>query len=100
MNGKLVRDRIPDIIKSNGDVPITRILDKDEYLVELDKKLQEEVNEYLENNDLAELADVAEVIRAIIKARGSSYEAVEEIRKQKLVERGGFEKQIYWSPKS
>lgn len=44
---KLVRDYIPDIIKDNGEVPIVRILDDEEYLKELNKKLLEEVNEYL-----------------------------------------------------
>lgn len=44
--GKLVRDNIPDIIRADGKTPVTRILDQEEYLNELDRKLQEEVAEY------------------------------------------------------
>ena len=48
--GKLVRDRIPEIIIADGKKPITRILDNDEYLRELDKKLNEEIAEYQADN--------------------------------------------------
>ena len=44
--GKLVRDKIPEIILADGKKPITRIMDNDEYLQELDKKLNEEITEY------------------------------------------------------
>ena len=43
---KLVRDKIPEIIEGNGEKPVTRILNDEEYLKELNTKLQEEVNEY------------------------------------------------------
>ena len=92
---KLVRDKIPEIIKQNGDSPITRILDNEEYTKELNKKLLEECNEYLASEDVEEIADILEVIRAIIKAKGHTPEEIEEIRKQKAQKRGGFDKQIY-----
>lgn len=95
MSGKLVRDRIPEIIVKNGDTPSTRILTEAEYLKALDSKLQEEVAEYLECNDLAELADVLEVVRAIADARGTGIDSIEHIRMQKLKERGGFKDKIY-----
>lgn len=91
---KLVRDNIPEIIRNNGDEPITRILNEDEYIVALDEKLREEVAEYLENNDISELPDILEVIRAIATARGSSIEKVEAEREIKFEERGGFEQRI------
>jgi len=65
------------------------------YLTELDKKLQEEVAEYLEQNDLAELGDVLEVIRAIAYARGRGIDEIEDMREQKFRERGGFKKMIF-----
>ena len=94
MNEKLVRDLIPSIIRSNGEEPTTRILSDQEYLTALDEKLREEVAEYLEANDLNELADVLEVIRAIAIARGSSIEKIEQVREKKFEERGGFSDKI------
>lgn len=43
---KLVRDKIPEIMISNNDKPVTRILSNDKYLKELNKKLQEEMKKY------------------------------------------------------
>lgn len=45
--GKLVRDKIPEIIIAHGKKPITRILNDDEYIEELDKKLNEEITEWM-----------------------------------------------------
>ncbi len=94
MTEKLVRDNIPAIIVANGEQPVTRQLNEAEYLTALDAKLQEEVAEYLEANDLVELSDILEVIRAIAEARGSSYEAIEAARIAKRDERGGFDQHI------
>ena len=66
--GKLVRDRIPEIIIADGKKPITRILDNDEYLRELDKKLNEEIAEYQADKSIEEMADVLEVSFAICEA--------------------------------
>ena len=49
--GKLVRDRIIDIIRANGENPIYHTLSDEEYLAELHKKLFEEANEFVENDD-------------------------------------------------
>ena len=69
--GKLVRDRIPEIIKSDGKTPIIEILPNEEYLNELDKKLNEEVAEYQADKSIEEMADVLEVLFAICE--GWSY---------------------------
>ena len=95
--GKLVRDNIPDIIRADGKTPVTRILDQEEYLNELDRKLQEEVAEYQADKSLEELADILEVLSAICKARGYSSEDLLKVRDEKRRKRGGFEKRIYWS---
>lgn len=91
---KLVRDRIPEIIEKSGNICYTRILDHEEYLQMLDKKLTEELSEYQESKSLEELADLLEVIQAVAKARGADFQQVEEIRLRKRQERGGFEKRI------
>ena len=91
---KLVRDRIPEIIEQSGKTCITSILSADEYLTMLDEKLSEELAEYQQDKSMEELADLLEVMMAVAKARGSSFEEVEAIRRQKAEKRGGFEKRI------
>lgn len=92
---KLVRDKIPDIIKEDGRNLKIRILEDAEYETELNKKLQEEVNEYLEDNNVNELADIVEVIYGILEAKNISIEEFENIRKSKAEERGAFKKRIF-----
>ena len=92
---KLVRDNIPEIMINNGAIPVTRILNEEEYLIELNKKLSEEVNEYLESGEAEELADIQEVILGIINAKGISREGLENIRKDKAAKRGSFDKRIF-----
>lgn len=94
--GKLVRDRIPEIIKKAGKKPIVEILSKEDYLVELDKKLNEEVAEYQEDKSIEEMADVLEVLFLICEARGYSVEELVRVRDSKREERGGFRDRIYW----
>ena len=92
---KLVRDKIPEIIKSNGEEPVTRILSDEEYLCELNAKLQEEVKEYLESGELEELADVEEVLIAILDVKKCSLDEFEKIRTNKVNKRGAFKKKIF-----
>ena len=92
---KLVRDKIPEICKMNNQVPTTRILNDKEYLKELNIKMQEELKEYLESGDVEELADLEEVMRAILDAKNVSYEEFEEIRNKKVKKRGAFKEKIY-----
>lgn len=94
---KLVRDKIPEIIKAKGEQPITRILDDEEYLVELNFKIQEELAEYLESGEVEELADLEEVLRAILDVKNVSYEEFEKLRQAKVEKRGAFKQKIYLS---
>ena len=91
---KLVRDRIPEIIESDGRKCTTEILSDDRWLQMLDAKLDEELAEYQESKSLEELADLLEVMRTVVKARGWSWEQLEQARQEKAVRRGGFEKKI------
>ncbi|MDD2434787.1 MAG: nucleoside triphosphate pyrophosphohydrolase [Bacilli bacterium] len=92
---KLVRDKIPDIIKKDNGEPITRILNDEEYLLELNKKLKEELDEYLEEGSIEELADMAEVMRAIIELKKITFEDFEEVRLIKVKKRGAFKERIF-----
>lgn len=91
---KLVRDRIPEIIEASGKTCVTEILSDEAYLEMLDKKLDEELAEYHKDQNIEELADLLEVIRACAVARGYSVEELEQIRADKAAKRGVFEKKI------
>ena len=94
MKPKLVRDKIPEIIKNSNKTPKTHIANNDEYWKELKDKLLEEVNEFLEDNNSEELADIQEVLYAIYDFKGFSKEEIESIRSKKENERGGFKNKI------
>lgn len=93
---KLVRDKIPEIIFENDHKNCkTRILDDAEYLKELNTKLQEELKEYLESGEVEELADLEEVLRAVLNAKHVTFDEFESIRKTKADKRGAFDKRIF-----
>jgi predicted house-cleaning noncanonical NTP pyrophosphatase (MazG superfamily) len=91
---KLVRDKIPEIIKQNGEEPITHIAEEKEYEKALINKLHEEIAEFLENPSVEEMADVVEVMRAICSLKGINVDNLEKVRREKENKRGGFEKRI------
>lgn len=98
-HNKLIRDRIPEIIKHNGKTPITRILNEKEYIEAIGKKIGEELTEYLEAETLEhkveELADLLELINALAQHEDVTLEDVEKVRKQKAEQRGGFQERIF-----
>jgi predicted house-cleaning noncanonical NTP pyrophosphatase (MazG superfamily) len=94
-HNKLVRDLIPDIINASGRTCEIEFLEQRVYMEELRLKLQEEVAEYLNDSNLEELADVLEVLHALTKAHGCSWEELERVRAEKKSSRGGFEKKIF-----
>ena len=89
---KLIRDKIPEIIESSGKKCIVDILDDEKYLEYLDKKLSEELLEYQTDRSIEELADLLEVMYAVVVARGYSVEELERVRKNKADKHGGFKK--------
>ncbi len=93
-NSKVVRDLIPEILKLSGRKCIFSQLSDSNFLPELENKLEEEINEYLESKELEELADLLEIIYRIAELRGSSKVELERIRQWKKHEKGGFEKNL------
>ena len=95
IHNKLVRDKMPKIIEKTGKVCHIHTLTSDEYLAELDRKLNEECAEYQADKSLEELADMLEVMYAITEARGYSVEELEKVRAEKAEKRGAFIEKIY-----
>ena len=92
---KLVRDKIPEIIRQSNKIPVTNILEDEAYLSALDRKLDEECAEYHSDRNLEELADILEVVYAIAEAKGCSVERLEALRREKAAKRGGFKERIF-----
>ena len=96
---KLVRDRIPEIIEKSGKIVTSRLLDDEEYMIEINKKMHEELAEYeatTTNEDaIEELADLLELIHAAAAIYDTTFEELEKVRVYKAKKRGGFEERIY-----
>ncbi|WP_408637583.1 nucleoside triphosphate pyrophosphohydrolase [Nocardia terpenica] len=97
--GKLVRDRIPEIIRANGDTPRSYVLDAHAYEIALHEKLLEEAAELREADNrgdrLGEAADVLEVLVAMGEFYGFTLDEVRRVAADKAGERGGFRGRVW-----
>lgn len=91
---KAIRDRIPEIIKAAGKECDVVQVSEQEFLSKLIEKIGEEAEECQANPSLEELADMVEVIRAIVGLMGHSWEDLEQVREQKAQARGAFEQRL------
>ena len=92
---KLVRDKIVENINNKGCKSKFKILNKEEYKKELDKKLLEEANEVIESHSAEEIGDLLEVILAIMKEHNISEEEIKTQMEQKRKNKGAFEDKVY-----
>ncbi|MCL2426951.1 MAG: nucleoside triphosphate pyrophosphohydrolase [Oscillospiraceae bacterium] len=96
---KLVRDRIPEIIESHGNIPEIEVLDDLAYSKALDEKLREECNELFEANSreakVEEIADTLKVLHAIADTLNITMDEIENVRKHKQEKRGAFKKKFF-----
>ena len=90
----LIRDKIPEIIEQSGKNCIIEVMDNYTYIEYLDQKLNEELAEYQQDKSIEELADLLEVMYAVVVARGHSVAELERIRLEKAEKRGAFEKKL------
>lgn len=91
---KLVRDRIPEIIKKKGTVPKTHVASDDEFWLKLKEKLTEEVKEFLASETPEEIADILEVLDAICERKGYRMEEIQRLKEVKVEQRGAFKEKI------
>ena len=94
-HNKAVRDKIPEIIQNDSHTCNVKTLSDEDFLVELEKKLSEEITEYQNDKNPEELADILEVIYRIAGLKGLSKDELEKIRIKKVEERGSFDKNLF-----
>lgn len=92
---KAVRDKIPEIIVKKGKKCEVITLSDKEFLVEMERKMSEEINEYLVTKSVIELVDILEVVFRIAELNGIPQTELEKIRRQKVIERGAFAKNYF-----
>ena len=100
IHNKLVRDKVPQIIRENQQIPTIRNLNDEDFVNELLRKLEEEIQEVIgARNDreelMKEISDVYEVMDTIIDLYKLDKSLILELQKKKRRERGGFKKGIY-----
>lgn len=91
---KLVRDRIIEIIEEKGGKATWHLASDEEYELKLKEKLIEETKEFAKDGVIEEMADIFEVITALLAMNDWKIEDVVAIQKEKHAKRGGFEKRI------
>ena len=96
----LIRDNVPAIMSQQGKTCRTVHLDDDKYLQLLNELFLEEVKRYVEqdaldNRDIECLADVGEVMHAILAFKGITLEEFQAVRKQRFEELGGYLDRVF-----
>lgn len=92
---KLVRDKIPEVIEEDGRKCEISIVPKEQLLPLLEDKLKEEVNEFMQDRNLEELADIMEVAFGLAENLGYSEEDLLKKREEKKEARGGFKEGVF-----
>ena len=95
---KLVRDRVPDLIRSRGEVAETTVLGAGAYTTALLDKLVEEAVELRiaePGQHIEELADVWEVLTTAVEQLGFTMAEVEQAATFKRIVRGGFDERLW-----
>lgn len=96
---KLVRDRIPEIMTEKGkQFEIQTLSSNTDFEALLLQKVTEEAAEIrsAQSRDdlLKELADLAEVVKALCELKRIPFWEVEKLQAERRRERGGFEKRV------
>lgn len=96
---KLVRDRIPDLISELGNTVTVETLDHSTHIAELKKKLKEEACEVGSAKSreelIEEIADVKEVLDALVRKLSIHSQEIEDVKKKKSIKNGGFERGLF-----
>jgi predicted house-cleaning noncanonical NTP pyrophosphatase (MazG superfamily) len=91
---KLVRDLIPDHIVSKGGECKFHTASPEEFEQKLLEKILEEGREIIANCSLEEIADMMEVLEAVVELKGYDWGEIKKKQQEKKEKRGGFTKKI------
>lgn len=91
---KLVRDKIPEKIKNNGEICKFHVATDDEFVIKLHEKLLEEINELLSNPSAEEYADVQEVLDCFRKLHNLKLVDIRDFGIYKRCKNGRFDGRI------
>ncbi|MBD3251502.1 phosphoribosyl-ATP pyrophosphohydrolase [Candidatus Uhrbacteria bacterium] len=93
---KLVRHKVPELIRGKGEkVEFRPVKNDEEYWKLLKQKLIEEANEFQKDESIDELTDLIEVLYAICAHQGVRKEDLIRVRKERKERRGGYEQRVY-----
>ena len=92
---KLVRDNIPSFIARDRQIGHFHTMTEAEYVDALERKLSEEVSEFLESKENVELADILEVVQALAEHNGISFEQLLDIKEEKRNRCGAFKSRLF-----
>lgn len=90
----LIRDKIPEILTTNGKTPVVESLPEEQFVRHLYVKLLELVNEYVDSGNTESLVDIGEVMHALLAYHQIPVEEFQQMRLQKLKDYGGFEQRL------
>ena len=91
---KLVRDKIPDIIREDGKECKYHVAKHNEYKTRLYEKMREELDEFINTPSYEEAADIYEVFSSICALHDMTMFQVEVAAVDKRNERGSFRDRI------
>lgn len=91
---KLIRDKIPEIIKTRGESAVIHVADDVEYWQKLKEKLKEEIEEFILDESINEMADILEVADAIIDFKNFDRDLLQKTKDEKAEKRGKFKDRI------
>jgi predicted house-cleaning noncanonical NTP pyrophosphatase (MazG superfamily) len=91
---KLVRDKIPQLIKESGRSCTSRILNEKEYFDALLDKIVEEIEEYRISGNEEELSDVYEVLDCLVELKEYEPLHLDYLQLIRREQRGSFKDRV------
>lgn len=93
--GKLIRDKVPAILQEQGKTACCDVLDEATYEQLLNEKFVEEAARYAKEGTMDAMAEIGEIMHAILALKKIPIEAFQKARLVQLEEMGGYGSRLY-----